>query len=529
MAKTEHRIAYKAGITRTPSDFLCEDGELAECINLTTDNEELKVVPLPEAMFDGAAKSPLVYVHEGSSYKNYITLADKALAFFDAAGNTGSIDTLATAAGPLITHIGNILVVSDGARMRYYLWKPDAKSYKILGNKIPEPMVEFAMVYGNWGTPSRSGYSCHYTAAAGDCLELKDMPNPQAVYNWHYVEVKNQGQYNDLVIGLYTKSLKGLAENKLFTEPFVIRYALELYDGSYTYLSAPIMMFPHITGNCYAYYNGNNGEVGLEVYGLQLAFKSTFDYSEWSDIVKGVVVFASDGVNLYDLGTDQKPSPGYGAPYAADGTPTGVKWQDGIMGNGGGGGYNISTHTTTERTYTEHSMKYYSAAISTHSGNNFLPLNSRNYQELLDDMQSASVFYKLFEAGTRGSGKWESSKSYIKSHVLDNLTTQDQLNTDDYYSRCPLVPQFLMSYNSRLHLAGVSRGFFDGYESSFPSTTTQATAMTCMCISRPRRERESSRRATPPTRRWASTSSIPTRGHTGLSYSLRELGYAHWS
>ena len=29
----EHRISYKAGITRTPSDFLCSDGELAECIN----------------------------------------------------------------------------------------------------------------------------------------------------------------------------------------------------------------------------------------------------------------------------------------------------------------------------------------------------------------------------------------------------------------------------------------------------------------------------------------------------------------
>ena len=40
----EHRISYKAGITRTPSDFLCQDGELAECINLTTDNEELKTM-----------------------------------------------------------------------------------------------------------------------------------------------------------------------------------------------------------------------------------------------------------------------------------------------------------------------------------------------------------------------------------------------------------------------------------------------------------------------------------------------------
>lgn len=472
MAKTEHRISYKAGITRTPSDFLCEDGELAECINLTTDNEELKVVPQPEVMFDGAAKNPLIYVHEGSNYKNYITLADKALAFFDAAGNTGSIDTMSTTARPLITHIGNILVVSDGDRMQYYLWKPDTKSYKSLGNKIPEPVIEFAMVYGNWGTPNRSAYNCGYSGDVGDCLEFYAMPNPHADYAWHAPRVKNQGQYNDLVIGLYTKSLNGLAENKLFTEPFVIRYALELYDGSYTYLSAPIMMFPHITGNCYAdYYEGS---LRMNVYGLQLAFKATFNYSEWSDIVKGVTVFASDGVNLYDLGTDQDPRPGYGSLYTSDGTPTGAKWQDGIMGTGGGGGYNINTHTTSARTYTEHSMKYYSSVISTNRSFvergfwEFLPLNSRSYQEILDDMQSASVFYKLFEAGIKGNDKWESSKSYIKSHVLDNLTTQDQLNTDDYYSRCPLVPQFLMSYNSRLHLAGVSRGFFDGYETFLP-------------------------------------------------------------
>ena len=40
MGKQERRISYKAGITRTPSDFLCQDGELAECINLTTDTED---------------------------------------------------------------------------------------------------------------------------------------------------------------------------------------------------------------------------------------------------------------------------------------------------------------------------------------------------------------------------------------------------------------------------------------------------------------------------------------------------------
>lgn len=471
MSKTEHRIAYKAGITRTPSDFLCEDGELAECINLTTENEELKVVPQPESMFGGAAKDPLIYVHEGSNYKNYITLNNRQLGFFDADGTTGTISSMASDK-PLITHVGNILVVCDGTKMQYFLWKPDSKSYKGLGNKIPEPKIEFAMVYGNWGTANRSGYNCGYSGNIGDCLEFNAMPNSQGIYAWNYPQVPDgkQGQYNDLVIGLYSKSLKGLAENKLFAEPFVIRYALELHDGSYTYLSAPIMMFPAITCNCYADYF--DSDLRMNVFGFQLAFKSVFDYSEWTDIVKGVTVFASDGVNLYDLGTDQSPRAGYTSSQDAQGNPSGVKWYDGITATATSGS-DMHSHVI-RRNFTEHSMKYKEGLTdATRSWAErgfvyFLPLNSRSATEILDDLKSASVFYKLFEAGTRGTDAWVSSKSYIKSHVLDNLTTQDQLDTDDYYSRCPLVPQFLMSYNSRLHLAGVSRGFYEGYESFLP-------------------------------------------------------------
>ena len=469
MSKTEHRIAYKAGITRTPSDFLCEDGELAECINLTTVQEELKVTPQPVAMFDGESKNPLIYVHEGSSFKNYITLSEGSMSFFDGSGNTGNITTIqGETVKPLITHVGNILVVCDGTKMEYFLYRPTTKDYKSLGNKIPEPKMEFAMVYGNWGTPNRSPYQCYYSGAIGDCLEMVAMPNPQARYEWNAPRVKDQGMYNELVIGLYSKSLKGLAENRLFTEPFVIRYALELYDGSYTYLSAPIMMFPHISCNCYA--SVWDGELSMNVYGMQLAFKSVFDYSEWTDIVKGVVVFASDGINLYDLGVDQSPRPGYGAPYADDGTPTGSRWGNGIQATASSG-MNITTHVVS-RNFTEHSSKYWESLISTSTqgihGNSFLPLNSRSTTEILDDLKSASVFYKLFEAGMKGTDAWVSSKTYIKSHVLDNLTTQDQLKTDDYFSRCPLVPSFMMSYNGRLHLAGISRGFFEGYETFLP-------------------------------------------------------------
>ena len=57
----EHRLTYKAGITRTPSDFLCSDGELAECINLATDTEELKPMVQPVQSLNTQA----IHTHAG--------------------------------------------------------------------------------------------------------------------------------------------------------------------------------------------------------------------------------------------------------------------------------------------------------------------------------------------------------------------------------------------------------------------------------------------------------------------------------
>ena len=51
--KQEKRIVYQGGVTRRTSDFLCQDGELAECINITADGEELKVIPELETKMTG--------------------------------------------------------------------------------------------------------------------------------------------------------------------------------------------------------------------------------------------------------------------------------------------------------------------------------------------------------------------------------------------------------------------------------------------------------------------------------------------
>ena len=477
MSKTEHRISYKAGITRRPSDFFCEDGELAECINLTTDNEELKVVSQPELfMTVGGVAFILLYVHTVNGVAHFIGYEHNGSEYrirWGVRGNdralslhSGYMTTVSTPDTLQITSIGNFLILSDGTTMSYFLWKTDTGDYVYQSNKIPEPKMEFAMVYGNWGTANRSGLNGYCSGEVGDCLDFQTMAGGAYVYRQPIV--KDKGKYNDLVVGLYAQSLKFIAEKKCFAKPFLVRYALELYDGSYANISDPIVMLPAVTCNCYAQYFDK--EVTLNVYGYQLAFKSQFDYSEWSDIVKGVVVFVSDGINLYDLGNDQEPRPGYtNGSNSADG----VEFSNGITATASSG-MNMSTRKITS-TFTEHSSKYFSGKTNADSSlaNNgfvyFLPLNQRSSSDILDDLTSTSVFYKLFDSGIKGNGKWESTKGYIKSHILENITTQEQLsNVGDYFSRCPLIPEFMMSYNSRLMLAGIKRGFFEGFDTFLP-------------------------------------------------------------
>ena len=62
--KEQVLLSYKKGITRTPSDLLCEDGDLAECVNLEVRNEELVPMEMPVDMgVTLASGEELVHVH----------------------------------------------------------------------------------------------------------------------------------------------------------------------------------------------------------------------------------------------------------------------------------------------------------------------------------------------------------------------------------------------------------------------------------------------------------------------------------
>jgi hypothetical protein len=58
---------------------------------------------------------------------------------------------------------------------------------------------------------------------------------------------------------------------------------------------------------------------------------------------------------------------------------------------------------------------------------------------------------------------------------LENIEVQETLESDDFYSRSKLVPEYIYAYNSRLNIASVKRGLFEGYDFFMPFDNSTAS------------------------------------------------------
>lgn len=437
----EHRITYKAGITRTPSDFLCADGDLAECINLTSDSEELKPVVQPAEHITryvgimGNHTPEILYVHKVINQENYIgylptnnnklcfgTVENKAyanLATYDFAWQPGTSK---------ITSIGKTLIISDSNGLHYFLW--DVGLYKDLG-EMPCPDIDFFLI----GSESPGNEQAVTNSLS--CIDIIGEGNQVVPGKWD--------EYNDLVVGLYSKNKKAIAQKKSFCEPFFVRAAVELHDGTFTRFTQPVLLYAAISTNSGLQVNNNNAV--MHTLCCQLWYVNRSKMGDWADLIKGIAVFVTDGISIYDTSVDQL-QPNFGN----------YEILDAIFSTAG-----------------SHSSQYRKVSYSPRqAGALGRCLKPRLKSDILNDIKSASVFYKLCNLDKEGDGADHNIGDKIGTHVLENITTMDIMQYDDYYSRNKLYPELMFAYNSRLNLANVKRGFFEGFDYFMPRDNTQS-------------------------------------------------------
>lgn len=428
----QQQLTFDKGITNVPSDAICSDNALSESIGLVYENQEHRVIQHPQQLMAGMS-GRLIYVHKYNDTQRFITIDTEGNVNWGT-NNDGTYKesgTLLQSSGTVnATSVGKTLILTDDNGIHYFLWKEN--EYKIMSSGLEDPKVEVVMA---------GSYSINTTEDCSNCIHT------EGNLNLPRISEGKQDEYDTLVLGLYAKNKKKQEELNRFVNPFFARYAIELYDGTYTYISNPILLMPSIHANSYgAYYNSKKLEMGT--YGSSMRVKCSFDYSEWTDLVKDVVLLASDGVDVYDLEmTDQQFK---NETSITDGIYRTYSSQDG--------------NASREILPTYHSYATHGTVLADKS---VTCLVSRSEEDLKNRLEEVSVFYRLCSLGIKRNDE-DFVAAPIKPHVVENLTTQDQLDTDDYYSRSPLFPKFTYVYNSRLNIASVKRGFFSGFSFFMP-------------------------------------------------------------
>ena len=210
----EQTDLYYNGITRTPSDHACKLGDLAECVNLISQNNEIEPISTPPILLQ--CDGELLFIHKSSTYHNFIVNQNGVLKAFSQTTSgieyypfTMNISKLGTIYNT--SCLGNTLILLCAKGIYYLLFKNN--DYKLLGQKPPFIPLSFGLK----GTLVQSE---EFT------IDIDNQPSSQSDFTENNVTIVT----NEVI----HRANKLIAENSTtagkFIYPFFVRYAFRLYD-----------------------------------------------------------------------------------------------------------------------------------------------------------------------------------------------------------------------------------------------------------------------------------------------------------
>lgn len=488
---TDRKTLSFAGMTSVPSDLLCDDGELQESNGFISKNGEMKPIQRPKLI--GNVQYKIKYVHKMADYKNIIAVneQEKSIVCYKIEGGkvvSDGVQTFSIGETYDIKNIGNTLVCSTEYGLHYLLFKEG--KYKDLGTELPKPNLEFSTFATNiWiggGTAcelkeliqstSNEGIYAYYDSDGSFIGFSDDVDYTYKLVYWHRAIAEDSEKYEDFqsaVQGHIAARIKLLKEKNYFCFPFFVRYALRLFDGSYARISNPILICPTINRNCYftpvkydkdkkTYVESPLGD-GLggilpsnifiwKPWFSKLYYKANIDSSgDWEDIIKEIVVFASDDVMPFNLDGEfefKSPTVTNGTCYAnqvssKNFTPPLIFPE-------------LVTNTDLNH-YFDFNYNSYTARDV------IMPKNYKADDKIIEELMDKSQFYKIFTIDINENEFGYFKEASIKDNTVSNLTVQEQLKVDDYYGWTNIMAKYMFAYNSRINLFSIKRKPFSGF------------------------------------------------------------------
>ena len=498
---TERKVlSFGKGMTNVPSDLMSDDNELEVCDGFIYRDGELKPVQKPVKI--GQTSFTIMYVHKMADYKNLIAKVEHSQSIICYKMTDDGIDidsgqTFSIGEPSEITSVGNTLICVTENGIHYLLFK--GTKYVDLGTELPKPKVEFRTFATNLGIGSGKTTALDIrefcetskkTAYYDDSGSLTSVTTSKTSTYWTYKPINDVNKIKDFqtaVQGHVASKIKEAKETNKFCFPFFVRYALKLHDGSYARISNPIIVCPTINRNFKIApyrHNGENYEESVNrqtldlenvnssaaiffIYDIghsDLYYKASIEgANNWKDIVKEIVVFASDEVRPFDIDGDFV----FKEPLEMDGYCY-MNQVSGKQKNLSGGILDVPVlelNQSYKFTYDDYKARSV-----------IMPKHVKSDREIIDELMSKTQFYKLFAINTDGAnGKLEYAP--IAKHVVETLTEQEQLKTDDYYGWATMVAKKVYPYNNRLNMTGVKRKPFRGFNDFMPITTGEQPGM----------------------------------------------------
>lgn len=492
-------LSFSKGMTNVPSDLLSDDSELLESDGFIFKDGEMKAVQ--KGVKIGNVPYKIMYVHKMSDYENIIAYDGAENIYWYTKDDSGNIVsppdgvTKSFNVGTVydVKSIGNTLVCATSEGLHYLLFK--GNKYKDLGKDLPRLDYDFTFerpiqnytqeesgrtlcnaenaVESNGGKGESYFNPLNHTFIQAGGVK----PDGSETRSYTTFSVKDgapdsryEKEFQETIQGHVAQAINWAKSKNMFAFPFFLRCAFRMFDGSYCRITTPIVCYPTVNKNCMfsgaVFDSTHNSYMDLHQMGLgnmfyfieyrELLFRFELISSDWSDIIKDIVVFASDQVVPFyiDKGWHFESPNGLHKKYAY--ANSGYKTYDEKLFN-----YDVDGFTGTYTSYTRSVQ------------DELLPKYKSN-QQIISELLSKTVFYKLFTVPIAGNylGGYEfhytvtcqgGETAFIADGTLENLQEQEQLKVDDYYGWASLSAESIYNYNGRLNLIGVTRTPFAGF------------------------------------------------------------------
>lgn len=518
-------ISFK-GIASDFADAICPDSDLDVALNLQNVDNSLSPVAFPDPFLKIPSSLRPLVIHSPSSRRllilvdkdpdmNNETLTPTSRLFYvdlyapDDPVPIGVVDGFLSD----VQTVGNSLVVSSSAGIEYFLFKDN--SYHALGHRPPFIPIAFSIqrrpdVKGQ----CNAGIMGDIPVYSGYHLKLPWQQNDRDPHQGAAKKSEDEqcmARITEQIFGSINWAAQTYITSKsLFWQPFFVRYAFRLFDGSYAWHSAPVLMIPYVLPP-FAPYGGmfRYGEQSSNwfdrfissVFGDDLPYEHVFrsalcitpfalfsqifqfkkqSLNDWKDIISSLDIFISAPIYTYDktavIQSWQSRSEFLAFPKSVEAHLRSQQIPDKIFL----GHYAVKQRSDfSDFDLSDDDLKNPTSARDHFAFPKIYPYGADGDPNQIycwaippnpnfhDEIKNCSNFYLYKSIPLKDiSPSQEPLECISDDPDLSNIYSRQNLH-DDWKSNADLIPSAMKEYNSRLHIMSPSVGI----PTPFPAAT----------------------------------------------------------